>query len=45
MDMYIVLYFKWQATRTYCIVHGTLLSIMRQLDGRGVWGRMDTWYL
>ena len=22
--------------------HGTLLRVMRQLDGRGVWGRMDT---
>ena len=22
--------------------HGTLLRVMCQLDGRGVWGRMDT---
>ena len=28
--------------RTYCIAQGTLLNVMWQLDGKGVWKRMDT---
>ena len=40
MAMYTLLYLK--ATRTYGIAQGTLLIAMGSLDGRGVWGRMDT---
>ena len=28
--------------KDYCEAHGTLLNVMWQLGGRGVWGRMDT---
>ena len=41
MAMYTLLYLK--ATRTYCIAQGTLLIAMGSLDGREVWGRMDTY--
>ena len=29
-------------TRIYCTAHGTLLSVCAGLEGKGVWGRMDT---
>lgn len=29
-------------TRPYCTAHGTLLSMRASLEGKGVWGRMDT---
>ena len=35
MDMYTLLYLKWKT-------NGALLNVMGQADGRGVWGRMDT---
>jgi len=30
MDMYTLLYLQWITTRTYCIAHGTRLSVMWQ---------------
>ena len=37
-----LLYLKWIMTRSYC-VHRTFCSMVcGRLDGRGVWGRMDT---
>ena len=35
-----MLYLK--PTRTYCVAQENLLIVMGSLDGRGVWGRMDT---
>ena len=43
MDMYTLLYLDWITNKDLLyIAHRTLLSIMGCLDGRGVWGRMDT---
>ena len=32
MGMYTLPYLNWINTRTYCIVHGTLFSVMWQLE-------------
>ena len=39
--MYTLLYLKW-ITKTCCVAHGTLLSVMCQPGWEEVWGRMDT---
>ena len=40
--IYLLLYLKWDNHRkTYCITHGTLLSIMCLPEWEGAWGKMD----
>ena len=43
IDMYTVLYLKGLPTRTYCIVHGTLLNVM--WHPRRVWGENEYMYV
>ena len=40
MVMYTLLYLKWKTDKN--IAHGTLLMLCASMDGRGVWGKMDT---
>ena len=40
---WMLLYLKWTANGTYCTAPRTLLSVTPSLDGKGVWGRRDTW--
>ena len=42
--MYIYIHLKWIANKFH-IAHETLLSVMWQLDGRGIAGRMDGVYV
>ena len=43
MGTYTLIYLKHnQQGPTHFIAQGTLLNIMWHLDGKGVWGRMDT---
>ena len=42
MDMYTLLYLKWMTNRDMLCSTGALLMLRGSLDGRGVWGRMDT---
>ena len=42
IDIYTLLYLKWQPARSYCIAQGTLLSIMWQPGWEGSLGRVDT---
>ena len=37
-----LLYLGWITNKTYCIEHGTVLSVMCQPGWEGFWGRMDT---
>ena len=41
-DMYTLLYLKWMTNRDMLCSTGALLMLRGSLDGRGVWGRMDT---
>ena len=44
ISMYTLLYLKWVTNKDLLYRIGrTLLSAKWQLDGRGVWVRMDTW--
>ena len=38
--MYTLLYLKQKTDKN--IAHGTLLMLYASLDGRGIWGKMDT---
>ena len=43
MAMYTLLHLKWITYRTYCIAQGTILiKLCGNLEGKGIWGRMDT---
>ena len=43
MDMYTLLYLKWITNKGPTVQHMELcLMFCGSLDGRGVWGRMDT---
>ena len=43
LDVYLLLYLKWTTARPYCVQHRELCCMLgSSLDGRGVWGRMDT---
>ena len=43
INMYTLLYLKWITNRVLLVQHRELSSMLHgNLDGRGVWGRMDT---
>ena len=42
VDMYTLLYLKWITSEDLLYSTGNCLMLCRSLDGRGVWGRMDT---
>ena len=42
MDVSTLLYLKWITKGTYCEAQGLCSVLCGSLDGREVWGRMDT---
>ena len=42
MDVYTLLHLKWMTTRTCCIQRELCSVLCGSLDGRRVWGEMDT---
>ena len=45
IDRHKLLYLKWVTTQTYCIAHGTLLSVMWQLGWEGSLGEKGYMYM
>ena len=43
MDTYILLYLKWITNKDLRYSAGNSAVLCGSLDGRGVWGRKDTW--
>ena len=42
IEIYTLLYLKWIANRDPLIAQGTMRNVIGSLDGREMWGRMNT---